>query len=136
MAQQAKCKKCGKDFLIINKEIDFYKEKDFPLPELCPEHRLERRNNLRNKKELLGYNCDNCGKDIIIAFEPVDGQQVFCKTCFQKYMQENDCILGYSDGAKAQGLDKNTAPAPTTRSEPTEGKPAPSTAEVKDPIDW
>ena len=133
MAIQAKCEKCGKDFLIINKEVEFYKEKDFPLPKLCPEHRLERRISLRNKKELLGYNCDSCGKDIIIAFDPVEGQQVYCKECYQKYMQEHDCILGYSEGAKAAGMDQGAA-APTPAAQPAENTTP--QGEVKDPVDW
>lgn len=133
MAQQVKCEKCGNDFLIINKEIEFYKEKDFPLPKKCPTCRLERRMSLRNKKELLGYKCDSCGKDIIIAFDPVEGQKVFCKTCHQKDMQEHDCILGYSEGAKAAGMDKSSAPA----ANPTaENKQNPSSNEIKDPVSW
>lgn len=135
MAIQAKCEKCGKDFLIINKEVEFYKEKDFPLPKLCPEHRLERRIALRNKKELLGYNCDSCGKDIIIAFDPVEGQEVYCKECFQKYMQEHDCILGYSEGAKAAGME-STAPAPAEAPQNTQNDQNPPAGEVKDPVSW
>jgi CxxC-x17-CxxC domain-containing protein len=135
MALKVKCKECGNEFLIINKEIEFYKEKDFPLPELCPEHRLARRNAMRNKKELLGYNCDKCGNDIVIAFDPIDGQQVYCKTCFQAYMQENDCILGYSDGAKAagEGPEKPTAPAPE---EAPATQPNPETTEAPEPVDF
>jgi len=133
MAQQAKCEKCGNEYLIINKEIDFYKEKDFPLPKKCPKCRLERRIALRNKKELFGYNCDKCKKDIIIAFDPPTDQEVYCKECFQAYMQQNDCILGYSEGAKAEGQGTNkevTAPPTATPSSPQ------ATSEVKDPVDW
>jgi CxxC-x17-CxxC domain-containing protein len=133
MALKAKCKECGNEFLIINKEVQFYKEKDFPLPELCPEHRLARRNSMRNKKELLGYKCDKCQKDIVIAFEPVDGQQVYCKTCFQQYMQENDCILDYSEGAKAaQSGSKPEAPTAEAVSTPAPSAPE----EVAEPVDF
>lgn len=117
MASKVKCEKCGNEFLIINKEIEFYKEKDFPLPKKCPTCRLERRMALRNKKELYGYNCDNCKKDIVVAFEPTDEQKVYCKECYQKYMQENDNILGYSEGAKAQaGKQTEAAPNDETKS--------------------
>ena len=137
MALKAKCKECGNEFLIINKEIDFYKEKDFPLPELCPEHRLARRNSMRNKKELLGYNCDKCGKDIVIAFDPIDGQQVYCKTCFQAYMQENDCILGYSDGAKAAGEGPSDSPTQSQpAASPQTASPTTAPTEAPEPVDF
>lgn len=137
MAIQAKCEKCGKDYLIINKEIDFYKEKDFPLPKKCPTCRLERRVSLRNKKELFGYNCDKCGKDIVIAFEPPEGQEVYCKACHQEYMQNHDCILGYSEGAKSQQnssapSSEAASPAPSAQSTGQEN----STNEVADPVGW
>lgn len=134
MAQKAKCKECGNEFLIINKELEFYKEKDFPLPELCPEHRLARRMSMRNKKELLGHKCDKCQKDIVIAFNPVEGQQVYCKTCFQEYMQENDCILGYSEGAKKE---QGTAPAPAAAPSAPATTPAPAApSEAPEPVDF
>lgn len=131
MATQAKCEKCNKDFLIITKEIDFYKDKNFPLPKKCPACRLERRISLRNKKELFGYNCDKCKKDIVIAFDPIEGQEIFCKACHQEYMQNHDCILGYSEGAKAE---KNTEPPTSAVTSPT--NTTNSTTEVNDPVSW
>lgn len=133
MATKAKCEKCGEEFLIITKEIEFYKEKDFPLPKLCPKHRLERRMNLRDKKELLGYKCDSCSKDIVVAFEPKEGQQIFCKTCYQKYMQEHDCIVGYSEGAKAQKESKGSGDKPQS---PPATAPEGGQKTVNDPIGW
>lgn len=127
MAIKTNCDKCGNEFLIINKEVEFYKEKDFPLPKKCPSCRLERRLSLRNKKELVGYNCDKCGKDIIISFDPVEGQEIYCKECFQKYMQENDCILGYSDAAKAESSTPEKTESNTEQS---------SEKEVSEPVEW
>lgn len=130
MAIKTQCEKCNSEFLIINKEIDFYKEKDFPLPKQCPKCRLERRIALRNKKELFGYNCDKCGKDIVIAFDPPTDQEVYCKECFQAFLQANDCIVGYSEGAKKEGnQDSNNNPAAAPAQSSTQ-------QEVKDPVDW
>jgi CxxC-x17-CxxC domain-containing protein len=124
LALKSNCKTCGNEFLIINKEIEFYKEKDLPTPVLCPNCRLERRISMRNKKELLGYNCDKCGKDIIIAFDPPEGQQVYCKTCFQQYMQQNDCILGQSPGMSGGAPAAAPAQAPTApATEPASNEP-------------
>lgn len=100
MSQQKKCVKCGSEFKIIDQELAFYKEKDFPLPDMCPGCRQERRMRKRNKRELLGYKCDKCKKDIVIAFDPPSDQEVYCKSCYEKFMQENDNIMGYSEGVK------------------------------------
>lgn len=134
MAIQAKCSKCNEDFLIITKEVEAYKEKDLPLPTMCPKHRLERRMSLRNKKELVGYNCDKCGKDIITAVQPEEGLQIYCKACYQAFMEANDCILGHSEGYKAKTGEGNQA-APETPVAPS----APAETgnnEVKDPVNW
>jgi CxxC-x17-CxxC domain-containing protein len=101
MSLQKKCIKCNEDFKIIDQEIAFYKDKDFPLPDMCPKHRRERRVSDRHERELYGYKCDNCNKDIVVAFNPPEDMTIFCKVCYQKYYNENDCILGYSEGAKA-----------------------------------
>lgn len=134
MAIQAKCSKCGEDFLIITKEVEAYKEKDLPLPTMCPTHRMERRMSLRNKKELFGYNCDKCGKDIITAVEPEEGLEIYCKTCYQAFMQENDCILGYSEGYKAK-TGNGATEQPVTPTAPQ----TPATVEgntIDDPVSW
>ncbi len=134
MAIQSKCEKCGEAFLIITKEEEYYKEKDLALPKMCPECRYERRMSLRNRKKLMGYNCDNCKKDIITAIEPQEGLQIFCKECHEKWMQEHDCILGYSDAYKAQqGAGQSTPPEPKPSAASQE---QPSQGSVDDPVSW
>lgn len=102
MSQTKKCEKCGNDFKLIEQEVEFYKEKDFPAPVECPTCRRERRKSWRHERELYGYNCDNCSKDIVVAFKPPEDMKIFCKTCYQKFMEKNDCILGYSEDAKKE----------------------------------
>lgn len=102
MSEKRECTKCNKEFMIIDQEIEFYKDKDYPLPTECPSCRQEWRVSQRNERELYGYKCDNCSKDIVVAFNPEGEQKVFCKKCYQEYMENNDCILGYSEGFKAQ----------------------------------
>lgn len=101
MSQKRNCRKCGEEYLVIDKELEFYKEKDFPLPDLCPKHRREERASRRHERELYGYVCDKCGKDIVVAFNPPQDWTIYCKKCYQEYYNENDCILGYSEKAKA-----------------------------------
>ena len=102
MSEQNKCSKCGDPYKIIDQEIAFYKERDYPLPDMCPKCRRERRVSDRHERELYGYNCDNCKKDIVVAFKPPQDFTIYCKECYQKYMSENDCILGVSDEYKKE----------------------------------
>ena len=106
MSQKRNCTKCQEEFLIIDQEEKFYKDKDFPLPDLCPKHRRERRTSDRHERELYGYECDNCKKDMIVAFSPPEDWTIYCKECYQKYYNENDCILGYSEGFKTANPEK------------------------------
>jgi CxxC-x17-CxxC domain-containing protein len=101
MSQKRNCSKCNEEFLVIDQEEKFYQEKDLPLPEMCPKHRRERRISDRHERELYGYNCDNCKKSIVVAFNPPADWTIYCKDCYQKYYSTNDCILGYSEGAKS-----------------------------------
>jgi CxxC-x17-CxxC domain-containing protein len=102
MSVKKNCTKCNEEFLVIDQEEAFYKEKGFPFPEMCPKHRREARLSRRHERELYGYNCDKCSKDIVVAFNPPEQMTIYCKTCYQQYMEGNDCILGYSEGFKAQ----------------------------------
>lgn len=107
MSQKRNCKKCNEEFLIIDQEEAFYNERGFPLPDICPKHRRERRVSDRHERELYGYICDNCEKDIVVAFKPEDDMTIYCKKCYQAYYQQNDCILGYSEGMKAKMAEQN-----------------------------
>lgn len=100
MAKKRNCAKCQKEFIIIDQEINFYKDKDYPLPKNCPSCRQKNRMARRNERELYGYECDNCSKQIVVAFDPSGDQQIFCKKCYQEYMESNDCIIGHSEGYK------------------------------------
>lgn len=100
MAKKRTCVKCNKDFMVIDQEIKIYQEKDYPLPTECPSCRQKARMARRNERELYAYKCDNCSKDIVVAFNPEGDQDVYCKKCYQDYMENNDCILGYSEGYK------------------------------------
>jgi len=102
MSVKETCEKCNKDFLIIDQEIKIYEEKDFPLPKECPSCRQKARMARRNERVLYAYECDKCGQKIVVAFNPEGEQEVYCKKCYQEFMQNNDCILGYSEGYKAQ----------------------------------
>lgn len=102
MAEKRKCKSCAKEFVVTDQEISFYKEKDYPLPKDCPSCRQKARAKRRNERELYSYKCDNCGVSIVVAFNPEGEQKIYCKKCYQEFMENNDCILGYSDAYKKE----------------------------------
>lgn len=91
-SSQQKCADCKEDFLIIEQEMEFYKEKELPLPKKCPLCRQKRRLALRSEQKLYGSTCDKCGKDIIIAFKHPKDQKVYCKPCYLEYFEKNEIV--------------------------------------------
>lgn len=82
----SKCKACGKDFLIIEQEQKFYKKKDLPLPDNCPDCRQKRRLSLRNERKLYKRKCDKCQKEMISTYAPDSKYIVYCQECFWKHL--------------------------------------------------
>lgn len=62
------CKKCGKDFEILDRDRAFYKCVDVPLPTLCPPDRQKRRFVWRNEWNLYRSKCDKTNKPIISSY--------------------------------------------------------------------
>lgn len=88
------CTKCGKQFLVIDQEQAFLKQKDLPLPKMCPSDRQLRRLTLRGGRQLFKTKCQKCGKDIVVSFDPEKAKQaIFCKDDYEKWFMENDPII-------------------------------------------
>lgn len=80
------CVTCKKEFLIIPQEKVFYKKKDLPFPDNCPECRQKRRLGLRNERKLYKRTCDKCQKSIISTYAQDSKYIVYCQECFWKYI--------------------------------------------------
>lgn len=91
----ATCTKCSKQFLIIDQEQAFLKEKNLSLPTMCPPCRQTRRLMLRgNARELFKSKCEKCGKDIIVSFDPAKATSpIFCKQDYEQYLSDHDVLL-------------------------------------------
>ncbi len=63
------CKQCTQQFKTIDKDLDFYKRMDVPIPSLCPDCRGQRRLAWRNERTLFKRKCDLTGKPTI-SFYP------------------------------------------------------------------
>lgn len=88
------CAKCNKEFLIIDPEQEFLKQKNLPLPANCPTCRQTRRLLLRGDRQLFKTKCQKCGKDIVTSYGPAKVKQmILCKEDYEKYFEENDPII-------------------------------------------
>ena len=85
------CTKCGKQFLVIEQEEKFLKEKGLSLPSQCPSCRQERRLMMRgNDRALFRTKCQQCGKDIVVSYDPKKTtNKILCKEDYDKWLSEN-----------------------------------------------
>lgn len=117
------CTKCSKQFLVIDPEQQFLREKNLPLPTQCPNCRQERRLALRGERRLYRTKCQKCGKEIIVAYDPQKAESmILCREDYEKYTSENEYIINEPlPGSNATSV----SPQPTTPTSPTE-TPLPS----------
>jgi ssDNA-binding Zn-finger/Zn-ribbon topoisomerase 1 len=89
------CTKCGKQFLVIDQEQVFLKERNLPFPTNCPSCRQIRRLSLRGGERMLyKTQCQKCGKDIVIARDPKKVKNaIYCRKDYEDYFNENDPII-------------------------------------------
>lgn len=88
------CAKCGRQFLVVDQEQEFLKEKGLSLPIQCPSCRQTRRLMLRGERSLYKTNCQKCGKEIIVSYDPQTIKNtILCKKDYEQYYQENDPII-------------------------------------------
>lgn len=115
----ATCDKCGKQFLIIEPEQAFLRQKDLPLPTKCPDCRQERRLELRGGRKLYKTACQKCGKEIVTSYDPQGVRNVIlCKEDYERYLEENDNIITESlpDASQLTGTPKQPQEEPSKQS--------------------
>lgn len=76
------CIKCRKNYRIIAQELKFYKEQNLPTPQMCPQCRHERRNLLRNPRQLFERQCSKCQAHIESTFKLKTTEKVYCEKCY------------------------------------------------------
>lgn len=88
------CSNCKKRFTTIEQEEKFLKDKDIPLPTQCPSCRQIRRLKLRGERALYKTNCQKCGKEIVVSYDPKTTENtILCKKDYEQYFLENDPIV-------------------------------------------
>ncbi len=78
------CEVTGKQYRLVQLELDFYRTMGFSVPKLCPEQRHRERMKLRNPRELWNRGCGGCKKEIRTSFAPDRKEEVLCEKCYQE----------------------------------------------------
>ncbi|MDD4318940.1 MAG: hypothetical protein PHW10_01275 [Candidatus Peribacteraceae bacterium] len=79
-----KCEATNRPFRIVKKELEFYRERGFPLPHFHPDERHRRRMLRRNPRTLWGRKCMHCGKEMQTTYAPERPEKVYCEECYLK----------------------------------------------------
>jgi len=93
MSQKMNCHRCSKQFLVIDQEESFLGDRGWPLPTQCPDCRQARRMALRNPRKLCKTTCNSCQQEIIVTFERKEGDTVYCKEHYLKWLDGSDHLL-------------------------------------------
>lgn len=125
------CTKCGKQFLVIDAEQKFLGERGIPIPIICPTDRQARRLELRGTRELFKTKCSQCGKDIVVSYDPASvTTPILCKEDYEKYFEANDPIIneplpGETGQPATQPAAQPQSPQPPVPNPPSDQNPTP-----------
>lgn len=86
------CKICEKDFVITQKDLEFYKKLKVPLPTLCPSERARRRMAIRNERNLYKRKSDFSGEEILSMYHSDLPYKVYTK---EEWMSDKWNALEY-----------------------------------------
>ena len=85
-SEQKICENCKKVFLVVEKEIEFLKHKDIPLPSECFKCRQDKRLAMRNERNLYKRKCNKCNQEMISTYAPDSPYIIYCQKCFWEYV--------------------------------------------------
>ncbi len=78
------CQNCKADFVIDERDQNYYKKINVPPPTWCAECRRIRRFAFQNTWNLFWRNCDKCGNKTLSLFPPEQEMVVYCQPCWWK----------------------------------------------------
>jgi len=76
------CGKCGKNFKIIAKEFELYKNMNVAIPRNCPDCRHLERLEFRNAPKLYAGACAKCKAEVRTTYAPDRPETVYCEKCY------------------------------------------------------
>ena len=67
-------------------ELQFYKQKNLPLPRYCPNCRHYKRLTYRNPLKLWHRKCmnDSCNNEFDTTYSPKKSYKIYCEKCYQE----------------------------------------------------
>ncbi len=79
-------KQCTSAFKIVPAELQFYKQKNLPLPRFCPNCRHYERLKYRNPMKLWKRGCmkENCNNQFETSYAPERVEKIYCEKCYQQ----------------------------------------------------
>jgi len=78
------CETCGRNYKIIQAELQFYRKMNLPLPRKCFFCRHADRLVRRGPYRLFNRNCAKCGQEIKTPYAPDRPEIVYCESCYQQ----------------------------------------------------
>ena len=79
-----KCTDCGKNYRLIQMELDFYRKMNIPIPKHCPFCRDRNRHLRLNPMDIYTRSCAKCNKTIETSYAPDRKEIVYCEECYQQ----------------------------------------------------
>lgn len=76
------CITCGRNYKIVPQELQFYKDKNFPIPRKCFFCRHKGRLDPRTPRKLWERECMRCGDSIMTAYSSTRPEIVYCEKCY------------------------------------------------------
>ena len=76
---------CTEAFIIIPRELAFYKRENIPIPRLCPNCRHYERSRQRNPVKLWHRQCmkEGCQNEFETTYSPERPEIIYCEKCYQ-----------------------------------------------------
>lgn len=75
-----------REFNFSADEASFYQEKGFDKPRRCPACRAAKKKRF-DQKQMHDAICASCGNPTQVPFEPTQGRDVYCESCFRQMKQ-------------------------------------------------
>ncbi|MFA6918089.1 MAG: zinc-ribbon domain containing protein [Candidatus Gracilibacteria bacterium] len=82
------CEKCGKNYKIVQQELEFYRKfgiwsgAGFPIPRWCFNCRHQARMEMRSGRKLWERECAGCGVFVQTTYSPERSENVYCEECY------------------------------------------------------
>jgi len=78
------CIKCSRNYRLIQRELEFYRKMNIPIPRICWSCRFTSRIVRRGPYKFWNRQCAKCQKEITTNYFPERKEVVYCQKCYQQ----------------------------------------------------